>query len=575
MFCVAFCFLLLAHYGSCSLRRSQPTACTPPSIQWKDEALISFEGQVMSNVGRNLSIDGVGSIVHCSFECSHVKYIYFACAPGSSIETVPDGFFQNCFELEFVKIGDSVKRIGSNAFSGCTNLKNIDLPLSLEYLGDRSFAECVNLPEVYVPPNLKDFSSDAFHRNRNLGRITVDPKSEQFRELAGGLGIFTTIVSLGISTISLVVKKGLKKFTNRKGRDLMIDFDISAIGPRACEGTELESVILASPIESIYYRAFADNAYLESVEMDDSVIFMDDEVFMNCPKLRSLKLSASLNNISVQAFRSCSSLESVIIPESVDEIREKAFKECSSLKSITIPAGVTKIGNGAFSRCSSLEKITVNNGNTAYSSIDGVLLDAEAKSLIQFPSGKGGAYTIPDSVTFIDVSAFKASYLLTEFRVGKNDLFSVKDGVLFDKSGSSLLRYPCGKEGSDYSIPENVNSIHDEAFLEVKHLTSVTIGNAVNNIGYRTFGKCDLLESVTFLGKAEPETCDNYAFSGCEKLRSICVPADYDSTTFCGMPVDKSIDCGKHTPESSVISGTNKETMKVFFSFLLGFFIHW
>jgi len=572
-FCTFFCFLLLAHCGNCILPRGIPISCTPPTIQWKDESLLSFESQVMSTVGRNLSIDGVGTIGHCSFECTHVKYVYFACAPSSSIETIPDNFFENCAELEFVKIGDSVKNIGKNAFSGCTNLKNIDLPLSLQTLGGRSFAECVNLPEIYVPPNLKDFSADDFHGNRNLGRITVDPRSEQFRELADGLGILSTLVS-GAVELYLLVKRGVKKLTNKKGRDL-IDFDFSVIGPRACENTELETVILSSPVERINYRAFADNAYLESVELDDSVLFMEDEVFTNCPKLRSVKLSSSLSNISVQAFRNCTSLESVIIPESVEEIGEKAFKECSSLKSVTIPAGVSTVGYGAFSRCTSLENITVNDGNTAYSSIDGVLFDAKAETLIQFPAGKSGAYTIPDSVSFIDVSAFKASYLLTEFRVDKNDLYSVKDGVLFDKSGNSLLRYPGGKEGSDYSIPENVSSIHDEAFLEVNHLTSVTIGNSVETIGYRAFGKCDVLDSVTFLGKAEPETCDSYAFSGCEKLKSICVPADYDSTSFCGMPVDKSDKCGKHMTESSVVSGTKKETMKVFFSFLLGFFIHW
>ena len=51
--------------------------------------------------------------------------------------------------------------------------------------------------------------------------------------------------------------------------------------------------------------------------------------------------------------------------------------------------------------CTSLTAITVDAANPAYSSVDGVLFDKSQTTLLQYPDGKAGAYTIPDSVTSI------------------------------------------------------------------------------------------------------------------------------------------------------------------------------
>jgi len=60
----------------------------------------------------------------------------------------------------------------------------------------------------------------------------------------------------------------------------------------------------------------------------------------------------------------------------------------------------------AFAYCSGLSSIVVDASNPAYSSLDGVLYDKAMTVLIQYPGGKSGGFTIPNSVTSIGEMAF-------------------------------------------------------------------------------------------------------------------------------------------------------------------------
>jgi hypothetical protein len=75
------------------------------------------------------------------------------------------------------------------------------------------------------------------------------------------------------------------------------------------------------------------------------------------------------------------------------------------------------------------------------------------------------------------------------------------DGVLFNKSQTTLIQYPLGKAGS-YTIPNSVTNIGDWAFFSCQGLTSVTASTNVTSIGDSAFGGCTNLTSVYFEGNA-------------------------------------------------------------------------
>ena len=197
------------------------------------------------------------------------------------------------------------------------------------------------------------------------------------------------------------------------------------------------------------------------------------------------------------AFMDKKSLTSVTIPNSVTSVGDRAFDGCSNLTSINIPSSVTSIGQYPFIGCQGLTSITVDNGNTFYSSVDGVLFDKSKTQLLQYPVGNPrDSYTIPDGVTSIKELAFALCEKLTSV-----------------------------------TIPNSVESIEMSAFWKCTGLTGVTIPNSVTSIGNQAFSECTKLSNVAFNTPSNITSIGSYAFSGCTGLTGIAIP---DSVTSIG-----------------------------------------
>jgi GH24 family phage-related lysozyme (muramidase) len=97
------------------------------------------------------------------------------------------------------------------------------------------------------------------------------------------------------------------------------------------------------------------------------------------------------------------------IPSSVTRLGEASFAGCVSLTGVSLGAQLSSIpvgGPGAFVLCRSLTAFAVDPGNPTFSSVDGVLFDKNLTTLIQYPGGKTGRYTIPDGTLTVGAGAF-------------------------------------------------------------------------------------------------------------------------------------------------------------------------
>lgn len=188
------------------------------------------------------------------------------------------------------------------------------------------------------------------------------------------------------------------------------------------------------------------------------------------------------------------------IPDSETGIEGSAFSTSAGVTSISIPSTITEIGRRAFFSCSDLTSIDVAPDNPYYSSQEGVLYNKNKTTLVAFPSGKAGTFSIPSSVTSINNEAFKGCSKLTAI-----------------------------------TIPDSVTSIGYEAFAYCSSLTSITLPNNVSTIQYGTFARCTALSSVTLPNNIG--AIWRHAFLDCIRLTNITFPQSlsiFDGGSFAG-----------------------------------------
>jgi hypothetical protein len=302
---------------------------------------------------------------------------------------------------------------------------------------------------------------------------------------------------------------------------------VTAVGANAFgDKSSLTSVTIPAGITSIGTQAFQGCTSLTSVTMT-SVTSIGDNAFYSCEKLASVTLPEGLTSIAVGTFAHNSLLASITIPDTVTSIGDNAFYNCRGLTSLTLSASVTSFPVSAVQGCSGITTINVDENNATYSSVGGVLFDKSETTPLYYPAGRtASSYTIPASVTNVSGEVFNGVQALTEITVENGNLFySSEDGILFNKDKTSLVRYPAGKDGTTYTVPDSVTRLEVCAFRDSKKLKTLVLSN-VKYIGASAIECCEALESITM---DSVETIDEWAFQGCFALETITIPESVTS----------------------------------------------
>jgi hypothetical protein len=253
---------------------------------------------------------------------------------------------------------------------------------------------------------------------------------------------------------------------------------------------------------------------INDIRISDGVTSIGDGAFWGCVSLSSVTIPDSVTVIGSWAFQDCASLTSVTIPNSITEIGSWAFQNCASLTRITISDSVKTIGRWAFSGCASLTNISVDQSNPNYSSENGVLFNKSKTTLIRYPEGRTEKiYSIPNRVATIDEQAFAGSSLTN---------------VTIPNSVTEIGR----SAFTSITIPNSVTWIEESAFSGCTALTSITIGEGVTWIGNRAFEGCNGLTTV-FYGGANVAEWNEISISSGNSLL-ISAPRFYYSATHPG-----------------------------------------
>lgn len=242
-----------------------------------------------------------------------------------------------------------------------------------------------------------------------------------------------------------------------------------------------------------------------------------------------------------------------VIEEGVTRIGDFAFPSSHNLQSVAIPASVASIGESAFLGCCKLASVKIAADNARYCSVDDVIFNKDKTVLIMCPSGKHGAYTIPNSVTTIGKYAF-AGYD-AGYPIGGSDNYiearyehrltccsyvtilgraTIINEYEFDGAYLESITIPnsvttieefafAGACFESIIIPNSVTAIGEGAFKNCDRLTSVTIPKSVKSIPKNTFKLCRNLTSVKI--EDGVTAIGDYAFAGCKRLKHVIIPS--------------------------------------------------
>lgn len=298
----------------------------------------------------------------------------------------------------------SVTCIGEDAFSCCEELTTVTIPNSVVSIGNFAFYTCDGLTSITIPNSVTTICYRAFYDCDGLKSVDLGNSIETIEEQAFGYCKTLTAVSIPESVKYI----GCSAFTYWDEY------------PKCLQNVEFASVESLCSITFEDWHAnplfFAKELLIKgepivNLIIPETVQSIGNYAFYGCTSIKSATISNSVKSIGEAAFAGCSELVSVDMPNSIEAIGESSFAGCNSLTSITIPYSVLSIDEYAFGECDKLTEINVASNNAKYSSDDGVLFNKDKTTLICYPAGKTGTYTIPNSVTNIIGNAFRNSDL--------------------------------------------------------------------------------------------------------------------------------------------------------------------
>jgi hypothetical protein len=368
---------------------------------------------------------------------------------------------------------DTVTTIGDSAFASCTNLTSVTISSGATTIGASAFDFCPNLTSISIPASVTSIGSDAFSFCSNLTAINVDSNNPDYS--SDGVALFdknqTTLIQYPAGATG----------------GYSIPGTVSTIGADAFEGDQVTSVYIPPSVTSITQGAFNACANLTAIDVDSNnpayssingVVFDESQTVLEifpCGDGGLYFVPANVTTIGTGAFNFCFNLFNVFLSSNVTTIGSDAFQGCANLTSFLITDNVTNIQDGAFYNCPNLTVFGVSSNNTAYSSVGGVLYNANQTELVEVPGKFSGSYAVPSGVT------------------------SIGDYAFADTNITSV------------TFPSSLTSIGTSSFYFCTNLTSLTIPASVTNISGNAFADCLNLKTVDFLGNAP--TADSTAFN--------------------------------------------------------------
>ena len=198
-----------------------------------------------------------------------------------------------------------------------------------------------------------------------------------------------------------------------------------------------------------------------------------------------------------------------------------AYPPAKPEKTYTVPNNITTIGSCAFLLPSILEEIDLNNVRKLnLASID------NAAKLTKITLPKGIKTYNPTTKMGMAEGCFASCTKVEEYIVpNENTDFVAEDGIVYSKPAKDILYlYPPNKAGETYAIPASVKKMAKRCFLSAQNITSMVIPKNVESLGQEALLGAQELKTVTFEEPSKITELGFRTFGSCPKLTTVTFP---------------------------------------------------
>ena len=221
---------------------------------------------------------------------------------------------------------------------------------------------------------------------------------------------------------------------------------------------------------------------LEGAEGSNLTWALDDDGILTISGTGAMKDYGYSGRTEVPWYDQRNTITKVVFENGVTHIGSFAFYQHTALTSFEMADSVVSFGQGAFQGCSALTTIPKLHAN------------------------------FQDFSTEVFVDAKISTYEVD----GANPYYTVKDGILYSKDGTTLVNCPPGKVADfDQGWLDGVNTIAPYAFRTCRSLTgSLVIPSHITSIGRQAFQNCSGLTGDLMVPNTVTNLDGYYTFAG-------------------------------------------------------------
>ena len=426
---------------------------------------------------------------------------------------------------QHVVIPNNVKEIGTSAFQAAP-MVDVYVPKSVERIDDHAFASAPNLTTVNFEEGSKlSYVGDgAFYYTLKLDTVNLPDSVTSM-----GTGVFEQ------STIRHARMAGLREIpastfaSSAQLYELTISDDVTTIGDNAFSATQslgefklahqqadgsytvdAGASVMPSKLEAIGNSAFASTQFKTVDLTKTKVTTIGSHAFALLGG--QVILNEGLTSVADYALAGTQNTEWVL-PSTLTDVGYGAFSQTGSLKTVTLGKNVKADQlDAAFAYDNALTEFKLPEGGTEnYDVIEGVLYNKAKTKLVAYPlalNGKDGVYTVPDGTTDIAEYAFAHAYNLSEVTFNEG-LTTIGDSAFYEDKLTKV------------ELPQSVEAVGKNTFAGNTLLTTVKLGGT-KTLGAQAFGYSIAITELDFGTRLE--SIGDNAFVQVQGLRELIFP---------------------------------------------------